>query len=1509
MSQYKITTNEANRSPEVFNLKAVTSAEDIIAVPAIETGYYLIEDGEGNQLTEGLSLSRHNDALHIHIDESSAPSAIIPEYYRSPALLTVPGNGAVLQALDMAQVQPDHAPVALSLLADSPIIPWAPGIIIPEGATDDSIPDQPAEISNHGGTSDLTPELHGTAIHAEGYVLNIYANTTLLGTAQVDNNGEWSFTPPEGALSYGSNYTFQVLLQDAASGVVMIAMPFTLSETADGHASDDLPNTGEDHVVVIDHLDDDFGIHQGDVANNGVTDDLNTVIQGTLFNGQGLVLEIFANTMSLGTAKVDLSGHWSFDLSGLEDHAQYTIQALLVDSASGSTFISLPFVFTTGFDENPPTITTVTDDVGTVKGDLADGQPTNDTMPTIKGNAEAGAIVNVYDGSTLLGSALTDENGNWTFTPETPLSGEGTHLISATTTDGTSESIHSGDFDLNLDTVIEKPAITGVLDTVGLTQGNVENGGLTDDSKPLLSGTAEAGSTVYVKSIGQNGFKTTIGSVTADENGHWEFKPTSRLPGVYVVGPRELYVVSEDAAGNARGSDHYKITITNSDKDDVTPPDVATNQQLTDDVGPVTGPIANGDITDDTMPTYSGNAEPNAVVIISDNGAVIGSTTVDASGQWSFTPAKALADGDHSFSTVVKDSNGNASPASDPINFTIDSAVPTVTIDSVVDDVEPVTGNIDNSGHTNDTQPTLNGTANADSVVVIYDNGVQIGSVMSDANGAWSFTPETALTEAEHDFTATVIRPASGESDPSPVWVIIVDTTAPAPIDITAPDNLLVTDDVGPVTGPVAQNGTTDDSEPTFSGKNQPAGDTVTVYSDGEVLGSALVDADGNWSFTPDTAMADGQHDITLILTDAAGKTSAPSAGFDFTIDTATPPPIDITAPDNLLVTDDVGPVMGPVAQNGTTDDNEPTFSGKNQPAGDTVTVYSDGEVLGSALVDADGNWSFTPDTAMADGQHDITLILTNAAGNSSAPSAGFDFTIDTATPPPIDITVPDNLLVTDDVGPVMGPVAQNGTTDDNEPTFSGKNQPAGDTVTVYSDGAVLGSALVDADGNWSFTPTEAMADGLHDITLTLTNVAGNTSAQSAGFDFTIAADVPDAATAIDVIDDEGDQQGKVVPGGATDDTTPTIEGDATPGDIVIVRDNGDVIGSTTVDPDGHWNFTPDVPLDNGAHSIDTVVVNPDTGATSEPSDPIDFAVVSTGSDNFEGIELGHDADGNSYVTSALETGVARTLDSGMTITVLKEGSTSASSENEIGTKGTFLFAPKSFGNVDMELAANSETRFDFNGETNAVSFDTAAVLGSGGAAHYFDADGKELGSVDILVLGKTGVGNISFEAPEGTFISYMTIDVGPENGGGTIRLDNFSWGETQVAPATENVAAQAVHPDVALMAMATAAHPAQADTHHATANTHDAAQGHLTLSLDDVISQGANSVLIDDGKTQFAITGEAGEHVDLTGVSDSSLAHTGDVTSAGVTYDVYSVQGSNAELLVQHGLELHTMS
>ncbi|MFI3024821.1 Ig-like domain-containing protein, partial [Klebsiella aerogenes] len=81
-----------------------------------------------------------------------------------------------------------------------------------------------------------------------------------------------------------------------------------------------------------------------------------------------------------------------------------------------------------------------------------------------------------------------------------------------------------------------------------------------------------------------------------------------------------------------------------------------------------------------------------------------------------------------------------------------------------------------------------------------------------------------------------------------------VDTQAPEPIDIKSPDNLVVTDDVGSVTGPVEQGGVTDDTKPAFSGQNQTPGDIVIVVDNGTELGSAVVDENGKWSFTPETA-------------------------------------------------------------------------------------------------------------------------------------------------------------------------------------------------------------------------------------------------------------------------------------------------------------------------------------------------------------------------------------------------------------------------------------------------------------------------------------------------------------------------------------------------------------------------------------------------------------------------------------------------------------------------------
>ncbi|MBU9843489.1 Ig-like domain-containing protein, partial [Rahnella ecdela] len=115
------------------------------------------------------------------------------------------------------------------------------------------------------------------------------------------------------------------------------------------------------------------------------------------------------------------------------------------------------------------------------------------------------------------------------------------------------------------------------------------------------------------------------------------------------------------------------------------------------------------------------------------------------------------------------------------------------------------------------------------------------------------------------------------------------------------------------------------------------------------------------------------------------GNVSDPSNAYDFTINTVAP-----AAPVITDVVDDSGAQNVDVAQNGSTSDNTPTINGTGETADDIITVYNNGAAIGSAVVGADGTWSFTPD-ALADGQYDITVTETDAAGNVSDPSNAYD--------------------------------------------------------------------------------------------------------------------------------------------------------------------------------------------------------------------------------------------------------------------------------------------------------------------------------------------------------------------------------------------------------------------------------------------------------------------------------------------------------------------------------------
>ena len=421
------------------------------------------------------------------------------------------------------------------------------------------------------------------------------------------------------------------------------------------------------------------------------------------------------------------------------------------------------------------------------------------------------------------------------------------------------------------DTTVLPGTIDSVRDDVGTIQGEIAKGGMTDDAKPTFSGgNATPGDTIQVIDNGE-----VIGSTVVDDKGNWSFTPDAPL----ADGKHDVVIVVVDPDGNqSEPSDSASFTV------DTLAPAAATGD-LIDDVGAITGPIENNGVTDDSQPEFEGKAEAGAVVIVKDNDVVIGSAAVDKNGNWSFTPSTPLAEGPHSFSTVVTDAAGNSSVPSTPINFVVDTTGGFIAIQDVTDDVEPKTGSIATNGFTNDTTPTLTGLATPDSTVNIYDNGVKIGSTTSNEQGNWTFTPAEPLNDGEHSLSAAVETKVAGESQPSEAWIINVDTVAPE-----APKNFIATDDVGDVTGPIANGDTTDDNIPVFSGSGQSEGEVITVLDGGVAIGSATVNEDGSWSITPEKALSNGPHDITVTATDEAGNTSEPSAPLDFTVDTSTLP-------------------------------------------------------------------------------------------------------------------------------------------------------------------------------------------------------------------------------------------------------------------------------------------------------------------------------------------------------------------------------------------------------------------------------------------------------------------------------------------------------------------------------------------------------------------------------------------------------------------------------------------
>jgi cysteine-rich repeat protein len=517
----------------------------------------------------------------------------------------------------------------------------------------------------------------------------------------------------------------------------------------------------------------------------------------------------------------------------------------------------------------------------------------------------------------------------------------------------------------------------------------------------------------------------------------------------------------------------------------------------------ITSPTT-GTITNDATPTISGTADPGATVMVA-VGTAMGTVVANGAGVWTFTPSAAVADGPTAVSATAVDGRGGSSSAM--VSITIDTVL-------VVAITEPVTGTA-----TTDTTPTITGTGEPGAMVMVTIDGMMLGIVTVAGDGTWSLEVTTALSEGPHAIVANATDAAGNAATDTSIYTVDLSTT----VAITFP----------------ADGARVMTATPTITGTGE-VGATVVVSVDGTEVGTTTVAADGTWSVAVSTALAEGPHTVSASATDTLGNTS--STENDFTVDLGT------------TVTWEQPSVTG---------DATPELSGTGEP-GASVEVSIDGASVGTAIVDAEGNWTLVVGP-LTDGTHEVSVVATDDAGNTATDDGSF--LVDLGSPA-VEIRFP----------------ADRSTTSDTTPTISGDATP-GASVLVIVDGVIVGLATADASGAWSIDVTTALSAGEHEVVASVTDADGDTVEDA--HTFTVDLDAPSVVI--------------VAPSGTTNDATPTISGTAEANATVQVFVDGVPVGTVVADGDGAWSIDATT-LDDGPHTVRAVATDADGNSATDAS-------------------------------------------------------------------------------------------------------------------------------------------------------------------------------------------------------------------------------------------------------------------------------------------------------------------
>ncbi|UXN09434.1 Ig-like domain-containing protein [Bartonella sp. HY328] len=1084
-----------------------------------------------------------------------------------------------------------------------------------------------------------------------------------------------------------------------------------------------------------------------------------------LSDGGSLLLVDFSKALSGqdGINDPDVIYH---ELNGVDATA-----VLLGLLGAGGIAAAIAFANSSNYNYTPPVVDTappsipsldsVYDKVESIVGPIVAGTSTNDPRPTFSGTAMPGTVIKFYDNGQLIGSTVAASDGHWSWEPEVDLA-DGAHSITYTASDGAgNESAHSDPFEFSVDTLAPStPTTPLVMDNTEPHVGPILPGSSTNETQPEFSGTGEPGSTITIKDG-----DTIIGTTTVDSNGNWSVKPDAPLP----EGNHSITVTETDTAGN-ESSPSAPIDFTV----DTTAPVTPSVPTATDNTEPHVGPILPGSSTNETQPEFSGTGEPGSTITIKDGDTVIGTTTVGTDGNWSVKPDAALPEGNHSITVTETDTAGNESSPSAPIDFTVDTTAPaTPSAPTATDNTEPVVGPIAPGSSTNETQPEFSGTGEPGSTITIKDGDTVIGTTTVGTDGNWSVKPDAALPEGNHSITVTETDKAGNESSPSAPIDFTVDTTAPA-----TPSAPSVTDNQEPVTGPVTAGGSTNDTQPEFSGTGE-AGSTITIKDGDTVIGTTTVGTDGNWSVKPDAPLTEGSHSVTVTETDTAGNESSPSAPIDFTVDT-TPP----ATPSVPTATDNTEPVIGAITAGSSTNDTKPEFKGTGEP-GSTITIKDGDTVIGTTTADSDGKWTLKPENPLSDGNHSITVTATDAAGNTSTPSGSLDFNVDTVIPNPIDTSKMD---LVDDFGPVQGTINRGDPTDDRTPTYSGAagSVDANDasSINIYNKDAsgvvkLIGSTSVNADGSWSFDPNPPLTPGDYIFSARPVDKAGNEGPATTDWNFTLVGDAPADPAITSVSDNEGSVQGTIQKNGVTDDTTPVVKGTGEAGSTITIHVEGPdgvsfVGGTTTVNANGSWTIeiTPAFSKGDGTYTIKAQAndsagqlsnmtggfpVVLDTTAPATPSQP-------TITDNVGDVTGALSANDTTDDKQPVLSGNAGSSEAGGTVTI-KDGDTVLGTTS-VGADGSWSFTPPAPGLSDGSHSITVTVTDKAGNESAAspafnITVDTSNVVVS--FSHFEDNVGTIQGNVK-----SGGISDDRTPVMVGSASANATVTVSYVNAAGT---------------------------------------------------------------------------------------------------------------------------------------------